>query len=134
MWLSRGWRPIHGSEDVRPLECLFWRDNGGMAIVSRGFVNQERIADGVAKAAAALATEVAWIRYELREDWSGEDALFFRIVLKDSASDLATIGEVSERVREELYSDVQPLELGLQPYFRFRSESEQRQLKDKAWK
>lgn len=104
-----------------------------MAIVSRRFVNQEQIAEGVAKATAALASEVAWIRFEVTEDWSGEDAVFFRIVLKDAASDLSTIRAVSRRVREEIYSDVQPLELGLQPYFNFRSEAEQKQLKDATW-
>lgn len=37
------------------------------------------------------------------------------------------------RVTSQLEAEVKPYQLGLIPYYSFRSESEQAQLKEKAW-
>lgn len=73
------------------------------------------------------------IRYDLGEDWSGDGAVFFRVLLKDSASKRPHLREVARRVSAKVLSEVQPQELGLQAYFNFRSESEQASLKEEAW-
>jgi hypothetical protein len=104
-----------------------------VATVTSAFVHQERIAEGVARASSVLAPDVVRIRYSVDEDWSGEDAVFFRILLKDSASERPHLREVARHVRSILYKEVQPEKLGLQVYFNFRSESEQAQLKEDAW-
>lgn len=109
------------------------RDNDFMAIVTIGLAQQERVANGVDKASASLASDVVRIRYNLGEDWSGEGAVFFRVVLKDSSSKRARLREVSRRVSELIFQEVQPQAIGLQAYFNFRSESEQDQLKEEAW-
>ena len=57
-----------------------------MARVHSGLVQQKQIANGVEKASAELASDVVRIRYNLAEDWSGDVAVFFRVVLKDSAT------------------------------------------------
>jgi hypothetical protein len=101
--------------------------------VRSGFVYQRRIKEGVAKATAALASDVVRIRYDLGEDWSGEGAVFFRVLLKDSASKRPQLRKVARRVAARISSEVQPQELGLQAYFNFRSESEQARLKEEAW-
>lgn len=104
-----------------------------MAIVPSGFVHQEGIAQGVANAVAALTPDVVHIRYDLGEDWSGEGAIFFRVLLKDAASERPHLREVARRVTERIFNEVQPQKLGLQAYFNFRSESEQATLKEEAW-
>ncbi len=104
-----------------------------VAIGSSIFVHQDRIAQGVAKASDALAPDVVRIRYELGEDWSGDSAVFFRVLLTDSASKRSHLREVARRVSAEIFRDVQPSQLGLQAYFNFRSESEQAMLKEEAW-
>ncbi len=109
------------------------RDNGVVPMVPSGFVHQERIAQGVAKATAALASDVVRIRYDLGEDWSGEGAVFFRVLLRDSAGARPQLRQVARRVAEKIFSEVQPQELGLRAYFNFRSESEQARLKEEAW-
>jgi hypothetical protein len=102
-------------------------------MVPTGFVSQKRIARGVANAATELTGEVVRIRYNLGEDWSGDDAVFFRVVLQDSASQRPRLREVTRRIAETISREVQPTELGLQAYFNFRSESEQASLKEEAW-
>lgn len=109
------------------------RDNAFMAIVTVGLAQQERVASGVDKASASMASDVVRIRYNLGEDWSGEGAVFFRVVLKDSSSKRSRLREVSRRVSELIFQEVQPQAIGLQAYFNFRSESEQDQLKEAAW-
>jgi hypothetical protein len=108
-------------------------DNEGMGVVPSSLVHQGRIARGVAKATAALARDVVRIRYNLGEDWVGDEAVFFRVLLKDSASNLPHLHELAERVRSRIYSEVQPRRLGLEAYFSFRSESEQATLKEESW-
>jgi len=109
------------------------RHNEEVATVSTGFVHQERIAQGVANAISELAPDVVRIRYSLGEDWSGEDAVFFRVLLDDSASERSHLREVARRVAATIFREVQPTELGLQAYFNFRSESEQERLKEEEW-
>lgn len=104
-----------------------------MAIVPIALVHQDQIIHGIEKAVAALSPDVARIRYELGEDWSGDSAIFFRVLLKDSASKRSGLRDVARRVSEKISSEVQPRELGLQAYFSFRSESEQVTLKEEGW-
>ena len=91
------------------------------------------IQECVDEIARKLSPDVVSIRSSPGLDWSEHPALYFRVILSDSASrgdKLAQVtGEVSRRVSDEL---------GLAtseriPYFRFRSQSEQAQLNDPAW-
>ena len=104
-----------------------------MLTVQRGFIIRTEIDNGVKAAADALAPDVVRIRYDLSEDWSGAPSIFFRIVLRDDALINADQWELSQRISHRILSEVQSDELGLQPYFSFRSVSEQAQLKEPAW-
>jgi hypothetical protein len=101
--------------------------------VPAGFVKQADIAKRVAELERALKPNVESIRYSIDADWSGEPSIFFRIVLSDQASAEDKLAEVTERVSLRLTDALQPAELGLFPYFSFRSRSEQAALKDEAW-
>lgn len=96
-------------------------------------VYQSRITPAVERAVRALAPNVVRIRYSLSEDWSGEPAIFFRIVLSDDASREARLREIAPAVSSAVLQEVNPEELGLQYYFNFRSVSEQAELKEESW-
>jgi hypothetical protein len=104
-----------------------------VALVPGSFVHQGKIETAVERAATALAPEVVRIRYSFGEDWSGAGAVFFRVVLTDSASRRNHLREIAKRVSTTLFSEVKPDELGLQVYFNFRSASEQAKLQEPTW-
>ena len=79
---------------------------------------------------AALKPDVVRIRWDYGEDWNGNDALFFRVVLSDDAS--------AHRLREvlpPLWRSLggHALGTGRFGYVNVRSESECRQLNDPEW-
>jgi len=104
-----------------------------MPIVPTYWIHQERIAKAVAEAERELLPDVVHIRYSFGEDWSGSNAIFFRVLLSDQASTRAGLREVARRVSDTVLDRVQPDELGLQAYFNFRAAYEQAQLNDEAW-
>ena len=79
-----------------------------------------------------LGPDVVRIRYEIGQDWSGEWAIFFRIVLTDDAA-RRRLGDVTDKVIRELDRSLDFPGLGVIPYHNFRSESEQATLQEPAW-
>ena len=105
-----------------------------MAIVPRWVIDEAEIEKAVGRAQVALAPNVVRIRYNLDEDWSGDPAIFFRVLLSDEAVPVPEeVYPLTERVREEILAEVNPYDQGLLPYFNFRTVKEQRMLKEKAW-
>jgi hypothetical protein len=81
-----------------------------------------------------FAPDVVRIRYHTGFDWSGDPAIFFRILLSDNASRRENLGDITARVRREIFNEF--LRLGdseYYPYTTFRSKSEQDKLKDPQW-
>jgi len=101
-------------------------------LVRSVYVHQGKVETAVARASVALAPDVVRIRYSFGEDWSGSDAVFFRVVLSDRAS-RNHLREIANRVRATIIGEVKPDELGLQMYFNYRSTSEQAKLQEPAW-
>lgn len=103
-------------------------------IVLKGVTNQAQIAAAIAQVEKMLAPDVVRIRYTVGTDWSGEEAVHFRILLSDAASKPRRLREVTSRVSTVIYQQIDPLNSwGLVPYLRFRSQSEQADLKEAAW-
>jgi len=102
-------------------------------ILPKGFGYQSQIASAVKKAEKALAPDVVRIRHNLGEDWSGDPAIFFRIVLLNRASREAQLWKTTERVTNTILKEVKPDELDLLAYFDFRNVSEQAELKEESW-
>jgi hypothetical protein len=96
--------------------------------------NEAEIGRRVKEVERKLSPEVAWIRYSLTTDSTGEESLFFRIVLSDPASREARLRAVTERVERELSDVIAFEEFGLYLYFNYRSRSEQAELKAPAWR
>jgi hypothetical protein len=87
----------------------------------------------VDRIALDLAPDVVRIRLNIAQDWSGDPALYFRVILSDEASQRDRLAGTAERVREKLSGDLRLDELDHLPYFKFRSQSEQANLKERAW-
>jgi hypothetical protein len=80
-----------------------------------------------------FSPSVKYIRYDIAQDWTGEWALFFRVLLSDKASERRNLRRVAPRVMDRMMGKLDLPKLGLYPYFDFRSESEQAALNEPAW-
>lgn len=80
-----------------------------------------------------LAPDVQWIRYDITLDWSGDRAIFFRVMLSNDASREARLAKVTRRVESLLSEELKLAELGLLLYYSYRSRSEQATAKEPAW-
>jgi len=86
----------------------------------------------VTEVAERLAPDVQYIRYEIGWDWSGDPAIFFRVVLSDEASQ-KRLRKVATQVVWHLARLLDFPSMGLFPYHNFRSVSEQAVLREEAW-
>jgi hypothetical protein len=85
--------------------------------------------------------EIQHIRYTVGEDWAYDPAVFFRVLLRDSpTTQMAGPDETRGRLVYAFTSKISNAvshEVGdgddLQPYFSFRTVSEQETLRDPAW-
>ena len=79
-----------------------------------------------------LAPDVVYIRYEIGDDWSGDSAIFFRVLLSDDASK-NRLREITTQVESHLAERLDFSAMGVFAYYNFRSESEQAMLREPAW-
>jgi hypothetical protein len=93
---------------------------------------QPEINAAVSEVVRLLAPDVVHIRYDIGRDWSGDWAIFFRVLLSDEAS-RARLREVATQVAWRLAERLDFPAMGLFPYHNFRSVSEQDVLREEAW-
>jgi len=96
-------------------------------------LKESDIDKAVREAAKELAPDVQWIRYEIALDWSGDRAIFFRVVLSNDASREARLRKVTKRVESLLSEKLNLDESDLLSYFNYRSRSEQAAAREPAW-
>ncbi len=101
--------------------------------VPNGTGEQPQINAAVVAVTRELSPDVHHIRFEIADDWSGQTALYFRVVLSDEASKKPKLREIVAKVAWMISERLDLPELGLFPYFDFRSESEQAQLNQTEW-
>jgi acid stress-induced BolA-like protein IbaG/YrbA len=104
-----------------------------VASVPRGLIDQGKIKAGVQRAERALAPEVIRIMYSYSVDVTGDQSLFFRIVISDQAAAPTRLRETTQRIIAKVMAEIKSQELGLETYFNFRSRSEQAMLRDPFW-
>ena len=111
-------------------------------IVPSFLINQAEIAKGVKKVEKMFKPDVVRIGHTIRENWMGDPAIYFRVLLSDQAAKKmndAVIGRqwgraLPDEIREAMDRQVDPFgKWGLFPHFNYRSVSEQAYLKDKDW-
>jgi len=93
---------------------------------------QAEIDAAVDRVRQIVGPDVVRIRYEIGEDWSGQWAIFFRVVLTDDAAK-RRLRDVAAKVIWELSRQLDFPAMGVFPYHNFRSESEQATLREPAW-
>ena len=86
-----------------------------------------------ALASTGIPGVLKW-NYNLDEDWSGDSAIFFWVTLTDQASKKESLPAVTAAFRKLLTDRIDfQNDWDLIPYFSFRSQSEQNQLKSKEY-
>lgn len=102
--------------------------------IPRGVAEQSQLAEAIAEVQQMLGQDVVRLRYDIRDNWSGEPALFFKIILTDAASRRDRLHEVTSRIKALLEERLDPRnKWDLIPYYNFRTEAEQDMLKEPAW-
>jgi hypothetical protein len=101
-------------------------------IMPAAIMQQAQIDAAVRAVEDSLRPDVVHIRHEIAEDWSGQWAIFFRVVLSDDAAG-HKLREVATNVVWRLAELIDFQALGVFPYHNFRSESEQAVLREEAW-
>lgn len=98
--------------------------------VPRARVDQHEFMDDIKRAAQSLAPEVVDIIPALGDDWSGEPAVFFTVILSDAVSGRPDqLLNVTRHASNYIVQQVAPLEeWGVLPYFTFRTRAEQAKL------
>lgn len=105
-----------------------------MAILRGGYIDQQQLASDIERARLKLGPEVVRLRYNVGEDSGGDPAIFFRIVLTDETIRRETLGPLVRSIKESVMQECRSIDdWGLFPYFSFRSESEEDQIKDPTW-
>ena len=93
---------------------------------------QAEIEAAIARVQQTIGPDVVRIRYEIGEDWSGQWAIFFRVVLTDDAAK-RRLREIATQVVWGLARQLDFPTMGVFPYHNFRSVSEQADLQEPAW-
>ncbi len=93
-------------------------------------------AQRVEEVAKKFPDEVVRIRHSFSHDWDGDPAIYFRIMLTDQALSHHHLTQLTGAIKNALIKDLAfyQSEYAIYiPYFNFRTEAEQKQLKDPAW-
>ena len=93
---------------------------------------QEAVKAAIDEVVEAFAPNVIYIRYNFDEDWIGDPAIYFRVLLSDEASKEENRHTIAVRIRRMLDDRLDFREMGYS-YVRFRSLSEQQMMKDLDW-
>lgn len=94
---------------------------------------RQQINAAVSEVVKEMYPAVQHIRYDIGQDWGGQWAIFFRVLLSDEASTEGTLREVAPQVVRRMSDELDLPNLGLFPYFDFRSQAEQREIPEPAW-
>jgi hypothetical protein len=96
-----------------------------------GAARRPQINAAITEVVKEFSPDVVHIRYDLKPDWSGDPAVYFRVLLSDEAS--SKPGVVSRKLEKRMEELLDFLWLELFAYYNFRSVSEQAVLQEKSW-
>lgn len=93
--------------------------------IARAFAHQPQFFAAIAQAADDLQEHVVAVTPTLGNDWDGESAVFFQVVLADGIP-RAQLLPLTRQISQSIVQQVRPLEeWGVLPYFDYLTESEQ---------
>ena len=103
-------------------------------LIGKAFINREELDQAIHNIRPELGPYVVDLTYTLGDDWSGDPAIFFRIVLSDEASRRDRLYKLTSEIQNMIVQHLEPLEQwGVLPYFSYRSQAEQAVLQGKPW-
>jgi hypothetical protein len=101
--------------------------------VPTAFAQQAQFRATVNRVTQQLRPHVIDLTFTLGNDWSGEPAVFFMVILSNAASQRDQLLRITSQVSKTIVQLVQPLEQwGVLPYFNFRSEAEQAKINQQS--
>jgi hypothetical protein len=102
--------------------------------IARAFAQQSQLDEAINELRPTLGPDVVQLAYTLAEDWSGDPAIFFKIVLSDRASRRDQLHSTTSQIERSIVMRLEPLEQwGVLPYFSYRSQAEQALLQEAPW-
>ena len=103
-------------------------------LIGKAFIHREELDQAINNIRPELGPYVVDLTYTLGEDWSGDPAIFFRIVLSDEASRRDRLYKATSEIENAIMQRLEDLERwGVLPYFSYRSQAEQAVLLEKPW-
>jgi hypothetical protein len=112
--------------------CGILKMKAAIMIMSSVITMNPQINAAIREVVDLLAPDVVYIRYEIGQDWSGDSAIFFRVLLSDDASK-NRLRDAASQVECRLAERLDFTSMGVFPYYNFRSESEQAAMREPAW-
>jgi hypothetical protein len=104
-----------------------------MPILPRGVAQPSELIKSLNALSPLDPSHVVKWDFTVGNDWSGDPAIFFLIILSDSASNPRKLRQVTSAIVDTITKKIDPLnQWGLIPYFSFRSQSEQAKLKEEV--
>jgi hypothetical protein len=106
-----------------------------MPLLARGIAQAGELVKKLNFVQRFMPPEVVRWNYTFDTDWSGEPAIFFWVVLTDSSARSPQIlGKITTAFTKAITQNVDPVNnWDLIPYYSFRSQSEQANLKDETF-
>jgi len=104
----------------------------GNTMVPSGKIKQPEINAAITEVVRLMTPDVVHIRFNIDRDWSGDWAIFFRVLLSDEAGKRG-LPEVANQVRWQLSERLDFDSMGLFAYYNFRTVSEQEALREESW-
>ena len=97
-------------------------------------MQRTQFAAAVAEVERQLVPDVLRIRFTLDEDWTGDPAVHFRILLPDDVVEFGKILPATRKIQEAIEGNIEPFEQwGVWPYYDYRGASEQAEFNEPAW-
>ena len=94
--------------------------------VPTAVAQQAQFQSAVNRVMPKLRPDVVDVTFTLGNDWSGESAVFFIVILSNASSRKEQLLRITHQASNAIVQMVKPLEQwGVLPYFNFRSEAEQ---------
>lgn len=80
--------------------------------------------------------DIVSVAYSFDNDWTGDPAVYFRIVLSDEAAREENLMKITPGIKTKLIEELGFFTANLPfiPYFSFRSASEYRESGDRGWR
>jgi hypothetical protein len=100
----------------------------------KGILEREKLDAAIAEIKPLLGKDVVRLKHTIEENWSGQPSIYFRILLTDRAAKPPGMYKTARRIEHIIEEHIDPINSwDLIPYYRFRSQSEQKMLKEAAW-